>query len=111
MLNRTRSASNNNQLCITQTLSNIQTASGTLTLDRLLQIVPDIVTGQTDSINGTKLCTPCVKQIYNVAKTDFPAIFGQGTSIASNQQTNCGTSFVGESTVSRLKFQDPHPVP
>jgi len=88
-------ASNNNQLCVTQTLSNIQTATGgTLTLTQLILIVSDVVAGQTSSLNGANLCTPCVKQMYNVAKNAFPAIFGQGTSIASDLQTGCGSSFV-----------------
>jgi len=87
-------ASNNKQLCVTQTLTTIQSNTGTLTIDKLLQVVPAIATGQTSSLNGTNLCTPCVKQIYNVAKGDFPAIFGQGTTIASDVQADCGASFV-----------------
>jgi len=87
-------ASNGNQLCVTQTLSTIQTANGTLTIDELLQVIPAILTGQTNSVNGVNLCTPCVKQIYNVARNDFPAIFGQGTTVASDLQTDCGASFV-----------------
>lgn len=99
MLNWASSASNNNQLCVTQTLSNIQTATGgTLTLTQLILIVSDVVAGQVSSLNGANLCTPCVKQMYNVAKNAFPAIFGQGTSIASDLQTGCGSSFVGELT-------------
>jgi hypothetical protein len=86
-------ASKNNQLCITQTLSNVESVAGTLTLSKIVQIVPAIATGQTSSLNGVNLCTPCVKQIYNVAKADFPTIFGQG-SIASNVEANCGPSFV-----------------
>jgi hypothetical protein len=88
-------ASDNNQLCVTQTLSNLQTASGgTLTLDGFLEVLSTVLSGTISSVNGDKLCTPCVKQIYNVAKGDFPAIFGQGTPIATDFQTNCGTSFV-----------------
>ncbi|KAF9653219.1 hypothetical protein BDM02DRAFT_2160968 [Thelephora ganbajun] len=86
-------ASKNKQLCITQTLSTIERATGTLTIDKLLQVVPAIIDGETSSLNGANICTPCVKQIYNVFKNDFPAIFGQGN-IASNVQANCGASFV-----------------
>ena len=111
MFNWICSASNSNQLCITQTLSKFDTDSSPLTIDKLVQIVPTIVTGQNNSTNGVNLCTPCVKQIYNVAKNDFPAIFGQGTSIASGVQGNCGSSFVGKSTVSHLGFQHIYCVP
>jgi len=85
--------SKNNQLCVTQTLSSIETVTGTLTINKLINLVSAIVNGQADSLNGVNLCTACVKQIYNVAKNDFPTIFGQGD-IASDVQTSCGASFV-----------------
>jgi len=86
-------ASAKNQLCVTQTLSKIESVTGTLTTSKLVQIVPAIAAGDTSSLNGVNLCTPCVKQIYNVAKTDFPTTFGQGD-VASNVQASCGASFV-----------------
>ena len=92
------SASNKNQLCITQTLSNVESVTGPLTISKIRQIVPTIATG---SLDGVNLCTPCVKQIYNVAKTDFPTIFGAGD-VASNVQAKCGASFVGKCTASLL---------
>ena len=95
MLSSVYSASKKNQLCITQTLSNVESVTGPLTLSKILQIVPSIATGQTSSLDGVNLCTPCVKQIYNVAKTDFPTIFGAGD-VASNVQAKCGASFVGK---------------
>ena len=88
-------------MCITQTLSNIESVTGPLTLSKILQIVPSIVTGQTSSLDSVNLCTPCVKQIYNVAKTDFPTIFGTDD-VTSNVQAKCGASFVGKCTVSHL---------
>jgi hypothetical protein len=94
------SNSNNKELCVTETLTSIQTNTGTLTIDKLLQIVPAIAAGEANSLNGTNLCTPCVKQFYNVAESGFPGIFGPGTTVASNVQTDCGSSFVGESTFS-----------
>jgi hypothetical protein len=94
------SNSNNKELCVTETLTSIQTNTGTLTIDKLLQIVPAIAAGEANSLNGTNLCTPCVKQFYNVAESGFPGIFGPGTTVASNVQTDCGSSFVGELTFS-----------
>ena len=107
ILNWTCSASNNKQLCVTQTLTSIQSNTGTLTIDKFRQVILAIADGQTSSLNGTNLCTPCVKQIYNVAKGDFPAIFGQGTTIASDVQADCGASFVGESKISVEGFRAP----
>jgi len=86
-------ASNNNQLCVTQTLSNVETVTGTLTIDKLSTVVSAIAGGNTSSLNGVNLCTPCDKQIYNTAKNDFPAIFGQGA-LASDVRNTCGASFV-----------------
>lgn len=101
MLDAVYSASNKNQLCITQTLSNVESVTGPLTISKIRQIVPAIATGQTSSLNSVNLCTPCVKQIYNVAKTDFPTIFG-ADDVASDVQAKCGASFVGKRTASRL---------
>lgn len=101
VLNRICSASNNKELCVTETLTNIQTSTGTLTFDQLNQVVPEIAAGDTSSLKGANLCTPCVKQMYNVAKTDFPSDFGQGTTVASNVQADCGASFVGKFAVPR----------
>jgi len=94
-------ASKNNQLCVTQTLSLIETATGTLSIDKITKIVPAIAAGDTSSINGINLCTPCVKQIYNVAKTDFPAIFDQ-SDIASDVKAKCGDSFVDGASDSNI---------
>jgi hypothetical protein len=86
-------ASDNNRICVAQTLSNVETVTGTLTIDKLAGVISALKDGQTESLNGVNLCTACNKQIYNVAKTDFPEIFGQGE-IASDAQTSCGASFV-----------------
>lgn len=85
--------SNNKELCVTEILSSVQTSTGTLTIDKVLQILSEINNGQTSSLNGVNLCTACTKQMYNVANGDFPAIFGQGTTIASDVQATCGSSF------------------
>jgi hypothetical protein len=68
-----------------------------LTISKLVEIVPEIATGQNSTLSSVNFCTPCVKQMYNIAKADFPT-FGQGT-IASDVQATCGASFVGQSTV------------
>jgi hypothetical protein len=86
-------ASKKNQLCLTQTLSSVESVTGTLTVNKIVQIVPAIVAGETAPLNGVNLCTPCVKQIYNVAKTDFPTIFG-ANDVTSDMQVKCGASFV-----------------
>ena len=74
-----------------------------MTIDKLMNIVSGVANGQNNSLGGANLCTACVKQIYNVAKNDFPAIFGQGD-IASDVQASCGASFVGKSIVPRPRI-------
>jgi hypothetical protein len=105
VLNWICSASDNNRICVAQTLSNVETVTGTLTIDKLAGVAPALKDGQTESLNGVNLCTACNKQIYNVAKTDFPEIFGQGE-IASDAQTSCGASFVGKSIVPHLGLRN-----
>jgi len=85
--------SNNNELCVTETLSSVETVTGNLTINKLLQIVPAVVSGNTSSLNGVNLCTPCTKQIYDIAKTDLPAMYAQGD-IASKVKATCGASFL-----------------
>jgi hypothetical protein len=86
-------ASSNNQLCVTQTLSNVEAVNGALTTSKLSGILSAVAGGNFSSLTGVNLCTPCDKQIYNTAKNDFPAIFGQGA-IATDVQSACGASFV-----------------
>jgi hypothetical protein len=85
-------ASASNQICVIQTLSNIETATGPLTFDQISAIATAIASGQ-DPLSGVNLCTPCNKQIFNVLRTDFPETFGQGDSVAEIQ-ASCGPSFV-----------------
>jgi hypothetical protein len=92
------SASSNNQLCVTQTLSNVEAVNGALTTSKLSGILSAVAGGNFSSLTGVNLCTPCDKQIYNTAKNDFPAIFGQGA-IATDVQSACGASFVGKSAI------------
>lgn len=95
-------ASDNKQLCVTQTLTNIQTVTGTLTIDKIQQLATTISNGQTSSLSNVNFCTPCVKQAYNVAKGDFPAVFGQGTTPASDLQAKCGSSFIDGASDSNI---------
>jgi hypothetical protein len=81
-----------NQLCVTQTLSNIETVTGTLTIDKFVMVLTEVTGGQHSSLNGVDLCTPCIKQFYNVFKTDLPTFFNQSDTDAL--QAACGASFV-----------------
>jgi len=103
--NRICSASKSNQLCVTQILSSIESATGTLTIYKFHQIVMAIASGQAvPELSGVNLCTACTKQIYNILKADFPVIFGSGD-ITTHLQAACGASFVGKSTGPQYMIQ------
>lgn len=82
----------NNTLCVTQTLNNLQSADGTLTISMIMSLISG---GVPQSLNKSSVaCTNCNKASYNLIKQQ-PALLGN-TTTASLQNT-CGASFVGQS--------------
>ncbi|KAJ7497419.1 hypothetical protein FB451DRAFT_1076101 [Mycena latifolia] len=79
--------------CITQTLTNIQTILGTLSLTN----VGDVITNafSTTEIPSNVTCSNCVKAAYNVLNDTFPDAV---SSEASALQSECGSSFTDGST-------------
>lgn len=69
-----------------------------MTLERLHELAAAVFSGQ-NPFTGVDLCTPCNKQIYNVLKTDFPEVFGQGQ-IVTDIEAACGPAFIGKSGIS-----------
>jgi hypothetical protein len=84
--------------CITQTLTNIQSILGTLSISN----IGDVITKATATTNlpTNVTCTNCVKQAYNVLNTDFPST---ASSLTSGLDSECGASFTDGSTPSDIK--------
>jgi hypothetical protein len=80
--------SNNDELCVTETLTNIQTTTGTLTLSSVSNL---LFGGSNVSLPSNTTCTSCTKAAYNLANKNFPGLVsGEKNAI---EQT-CGQSFV-----------------
>jgi len=77
-----------NQLCVTQTLTNVESLLGTLSLNNFNNVISTIRT--LDSVPANITCTDCIKQSYNIIRTDFPSTVGSLTPVLEAQ---CGTNF------------------
>lgn len=82
-----------NQLCVTELLTNIQSAVGTLSIANIVQIIPNIASGSA-TIPKNVTCSDCVKQAYNIVNKDFPGSIP--SQAASELSSACGSSFTGE---------------
>ncbi|KAJ7901963.1 hypothetical protein B0H14DRAFT_1263393 [Mycena olivaceomarginata] len=82
-----------NTNCITQTLTNIQSILGTLSISNIGTIIANAVT--TTNLPSNVTCSNCVKEAYNVLNTDFPST---ASSLTSDLNTQCGANFTDGST-------------
>jgi len=83
--------SNNDELCVTETLTNIQSTTGTLTLTSLSTLFSSLLGGGSLSLPSNTTCTSCTKAAYNIANKNYPGLVS-GETIAIEQ--TCGQSFV-----------------
>ncbi|KAJ6499176.1 hypothetical protein C8R45DRAFT_106585 [Mycena sanguinolenta] len=84
--------------CITQTLTNIQSILGTLSIDNIGTVITNAFTS-TSSLPANVSCTNCVKQAYNILNQDFPSA---ASSVGSDLNSECGASFTDGSTPSGI---------
>jgi len=94
-----RDSSDNNEFCVTQTLTNIQSTTGTLTLDEASSLVNTVIGGGTLGLSQNTTCTSCTKEAYNIANADFSDLFGSEKSAIQN---TCGADFTNGSTASGI---------
>lgn len=81
-----------NTNCITQTLKNLETVVGPLSINNIIQVVSKGFDFQTIPKNFT--CTNCVKEAYNILKQDFGTL--SDAQDAQGVQQQCGADFTGE---------------
>jgi len=82
--------SNGDELCVTETLTNVQNVTGTLTVNEVSTLLSDLVGGGGPNLPSNITCTSCTKAAYTIANKDFPdLISSEKTAI---EQT-CGTAF------------------
>lgn len=82
------------QFCVTETLTNVESAVGQLNLSSLnfLNIMDDVRALLTLNLPSLA-CTNCTKEAFTIALGDFPDIVG---AINPEVQGLCGASFIGE---------------
>lgn len=78
-----------NELCVTEELTGVQNTTGTLTINNLITVVGEIISGSS-SIPQSVACSNCSKAAYTIADTNFPALVSNSTSTV---QSTCGSSF------------------
>jgi len=78
-------------LCLTETLTGIQSATTTLSLTNIVGLVTKLMSGQTISIPQNVTCSDCSKAAYTVAAQSFPSLVGDAQSTVSGE---CGADFV-----------------
>jgi hypothetical protein len=74
--------------CVTETLTNIQSILGTLSLSNIGTVIANAVS--TTSIPSNITCSNCIKEAYNVLNGDFPST---AASLASELTSECGANF------------------
>ncbi|KAI8993832.1 hypothetical protein BD414DRAFT_264899 [Trametes punicea] len=93
---------NNNALCVTETLTNIQPYTGQLTLSNLESLVSQTAGGSLPDVPSNVSCTDCVKAMYNVLQNNVGDLF---SGLSGDFSSKCGTSFIDgsqPSTVTQL---------
>lgn len=84
-----------NDLCVTELLTDIQSAVGTnITSGNLIQVFTNLLVGS--KIPPSIACSDCVKESYNIINQDFPALLNGSTSSAIS--STCGTAFINGAT-------------
>jgi hypothetical protein len=80
-----------NASCLAETLTNIQTVTGTLDLSTITSLIGNFSVETSLPANVT--CTDCIKEAYNIVRTNFPSAV---TSVTGPLQSECGSAFVGQ---------------
>lgn len=78
--------------CVTETLTNIQVTTGTLSLTEATTLITSIAGGGSLNLPSTTTCTSCTKEAYNIVNKNWPGLIGSDATVV---QSTCGAEFVG----------------
>ncbi|KAI0356253.1 hypothetical protein OH77DRAFT_1423864 [Trametes cingulata] len=82
--------SNNNSLCLTETLNNLEPYTGALSVSNIESLASQIMGGTVPNLPSNVTCTDCTKAAYNIVQQKF----GDLTSgFSSDISSTCGASF------------------
>ncbi|KDQ57754.1 hypothetical protein JAAARDRAFT_130475, partial [Jaapia argillacea MUCL 33604] len=95
-----KDTTDSNTLCITQTLNNLQSVIGPITMSNLEVLIPQITSGSSNvTFPNNVTCTNCIKESYNIIAQNIPSSAGSFQSPLASQ---CGTSFTNGATPSGI---------
>ncbi|KAI0823306.1 hypothetical protein BC628DRAFT_1384035 [Trametes gibbosa] len=83
--------SNNNALCVTETLNNIEPYTGTLTIANIEALSSQIMGGTVPNVPSNVTCTDCTKAAYGIVQQNFDGLI---SGFSNDVSTTCGASFV-----------------
>ncbi|KAL6308236.1 hypothetical protein BKA93DRAFT_605797 [Sparassis latifolia] len=84
--------SNNNTLCATETLTNIQPYTGTLTPSNIKSLISQIAQGSIPNVPSNVTCTDCTQAAFDVFNEAFPNLVTSG--VNGTISNECGASFL-----------------
>lgn len=76
--------------CVTEVLTNIQSARTTLSLNNIVALVTKLVSGQSTGIPSSAVCTNCTKAAYTILSQGLPEI---ASTVQSSISSECGTNY------------------
>lgn len=77
-------------LCVPELLTNIQSATTTLSLNNMVGRATKWMSGQSTGIPSSAICTDCTKAAYTVLSQGIPQVAGTTQSALSSE---CGTNY------------------
>ncbi|KAI0266865.1 hypothetical protein BC834DRAFT_873923 [Gloeopeniophorella convolvens] len=83
---------NANQLCIVEELYDLQNATGTLSFNGIVSLIPKVLTGDTSFLPQNATCSSCNKVAYNIIATQSPQAIDSNSN--STVSKTCGADFL-----------------
>jgi hypothetical protein len=81
-------------LCVPEVLTDIQSATTTVSLNNIVALLTKLMSGQSTGIPSSALCTNCTKAAYTVLSQGLP---GVASTAQSSFSSECGTNYTGNS--------------
>jgi len=95
----------NNTLCITETLTNLQSTVGTLNASEVENLVNQASQGNVPNIPASVLCSNCTKEAYNIINTNYPGLINSDD--VNDVVNECGSSFTDGSAPAGISQSAP----
>lgn len=92
---------NNHTLCVTETLTNAQAITGTLTLSKLASLVSQVAAGgSAPALPSNVTCTSCTQAMYDTVDAAFPGALTGGAN--NTVAAQCGSNFTSAAMPSSI---------